>query len=132
MATPYIGLGVINNVNATVLALIVNSSPPKRERELVDVTALDSTLQIYLPGIEKHSMYELSLLRDPDDANQTGLYTLFGSKATVACIITFTDTTPATWTFTGFVSSIEPEQIDHNKPLMWKVVIQRNGAITVA
>ena len=67
MATPYIGLGMLNSVDAKSIALVVNSQPPARERELVDVTALDSTLQVYLPGIEKHSEYQFDILRDPDD-----------------------------------------------------------------
>lgn len=131
MATPYIGLGALTTVNSQTITLVVNSSPPKRERELVDVTTLDSTLQTYLPGVEKHSEWQFDLLRDPDDSAQTTLYTLFGAKTTVSCVITFTDTTPATWTFNGFVSGIDPQQIEHNKPLMWRVTIQRNGAITV-
>lgn len=131
MATPYIGLGMLNSVDAKSIALVVNSQPPARERELVDVTALDSTLQVYLPGIEKHSEYQFDILRDPDDTNQTSLYTLFGAKTTVSCILTFTDATPSTWTFNGFVSKIEFMQVEHNRPLMWRVTIQRNGAITV-
>lgn len=131
MATPYIGLGVLTSVDAKSIGLVVNSTPPSRERELVDVTALDSTLQTYKPGIEKHSQWQFDLLRDPDDTNQSALYTLFGAKTDVSCIITYSDSTPATWTFTGFVSMIEPQQIEHNKPLMWRVTIQRTGSITV-
>ena len=132
MATPIIGLGALTSVDAKSILLVVNSTPPARKRELVDVTTLDSTLQTYLPGVEQFSEYKFRLLRDPDNTDQTSLYTLFGTKATVSCIITYTDSTPATWTFNGFVSAIEPGQLEHNQAHYWDVTIQRNGSITVA
>lgn len=132
MPTPILGLGAVTSVDAKTIDLVVTSTPPARKRELVDVTALDSTLQTYLPGVEQFSEFKFRLLRDPDDTDQTSLYTLFGSKATVSNIITFTDPTATTWTFNGFVSAIEPGQLEHNQAHFWDVTIQRNGAITVA
>ena len=130
MPTPIIGLGTVVTVDAKTIDLIVNAKPPARDRELVDITTLDATLQTYLPGIEKHSEFTFRLLRDPDDTDHTSLETLFGSKALKTIVITYTDPTPATQTFTGFVSKIEPSQMEHNQPFAWDVTIQRTTAIT--
>jgi hypothetical protein len=112
--------------------LCVTGTPPARERELVDFTTLDATLSVYEPGIEKHSEYTFDHVWDPDDTNQTAIYTLFGTKVKANWKITYTDTTPQTWTFLGFVSKVETLPIEHNKPLMRRITIQRTGSITVA
>jgi hypothetical protein len=130
MPTPIIGLGTVVTVDAKTIDLIVNAKPPMRDRELVDITTLDATLQIYAPGIEKHSEFTFRLLRDPDDTDQTSLDTLFGSKAIKAVTVTYTDATPTVQTFSGFVSKIEPSQIEHNQPNAWDVTIQRTSAFT--
>ena len=130
MPTPIIGLGTIVTVDSKTIDLIVNAKPPMRDRELVDITTLDATLQTYLPGIEKHSEFTFRLLRDPDDSDQSSLDTLFGSKAVKTITITYTDTTPTVQTFSGFVSKVEPSQIEHNQPNAWDVTIQRTSALT--
>lgn len=138
MAAKYIGLGSIISLDPAgattfvVVDLVINAAPPKRERDLVDFTTLDATLQVYEPGIEKHSSYTIEFVYDPDDTNQTTMYTLFGSKAKANWKVTFTDTTPAVWTFLGFVSEVETMPLEYNKPLMRRVTVQRTGAITVA
>ncbi len=138
MASKYIGLGTVISVDVAggssfaTIDLCVTGTPPARERELVDFTTLDATLQVYEPGIEKHSEYSFDHVWDPDDTNQTALYTLFGSKAKANWKITYTDATPATWAFLGFVSKVEVQPIEHNKPLMRRITVQRTGAITVA
>ena len=138
MAAKYIGLGVIQQMDSNAdntyetIALVVSGTPPGRARELVDFTTLDATLAVYEPGIEKHSQYSFDFCWDPDDVNQASLYTLFGSKAKVNWKVTYTDSTPATNVFVGFVSDIEILQVEHNKPLMKRCVVQRTGDITVA
>lgn len=130
MPTPIIGLGTVVVVDSKTIDLIVNAKPPARDRELVDITTLDATLQIYAAGIERHSEFTFRLLRDPDDTDQTSLDTLFGSKAIKTCTITYTDATPTVQTFSGFVSKVEPSQIEHNQPNAWDVTIQRTSAFT--
>mgnify|MGYP001564961960 CR=1 FL=1 len=136
MASKYIGLGTVISVDAAggsvfaTIDLCVTGTPPKRERDLVDFTTLDATLQVHEPGIEKHSEYSFDHVWDPDDTNQTALYTLFGSKVKANWKITYTDATPATWTFLGFVSGVEVQPVEYNKPLMRRITVQRTGAIT--
>ena len=134
----YIGLGCVVQVDPAgattyvTIDQIVSFTPPQRERELVDGTSLDDTLQTYIPGIEKHSNCEINFIWDPDDADHTALYTLFGSKAEAQWKLTYTDATPSTWTFKGKVSNFNLENVEHNKTLMAKITIQRTNAITVA
>lgn len=134
----YIGLGCIVQVDPAgstsyvTIDQVVSFTPPQRERELVDQTSLDDTLQTYIPGIEKFSNSEINFIYDPDDSDHTALYTLFGSKAEAQWKLTYTDATPATWVFKGKVSNFNLENIEHNKTIMAKVTVQRTGAITVA
>ena len=65
-----------------------------------------------------------------DDSDQSSLDTLFGSKAVKTITITYTDATPTVQTFSGFVSKVEPSQIEHNQPNAWDVTIQRTSAFT--
>lgn len=133
----YIGLGCVVQVDPAgstsyvTIDQVVSFSPPERMRELVDATSLDDTLQTYIPGIEKHSKCEISFVWDPDDSDHAAIYTLFGSKAEAQWKLTYTDSTPATWTFKGKVSDFVLESIEHNKALMAKVTVQRTNSITV-
>lgn len=137
MPSKYIGLGCSVQVDPAgstsyvTIDQVLNFTPPTRERELVDLTALDDTLQTYAMGIEKHSTFEFEFIWDPDDTDHGALYTLLGSKAEAQWKITYTDGTPATWVFKGPVSSITVGQVEHNKLLTRKVTVQRTTAITV-
>lgn len=120
MPAPYIGLGMLNTVGDSI-ALVVNSTPPGRERELVDVTSLDGTLQFYRPGIEKFREYTFDVLYEE---GHEGLISAFESKAEQSCSISFTETAGYSLSFTAFVSKIEYMQVEHNRPLMLRVTLQ--------
>ena len=138
MASKYIGLGSVISVDPAgtttfaTIDLVVSANPPKREREGVPFATLDATLEVEEPGIEKQSDYEIEFVFDPDDTNQTAIYTLFGSKVKANWKIAFTDATPSLWTFLGWVKKVETMPLEVNKPLMRRVTVSRTGAITVA
>jgi len=134
----YIGLGCVVQVDPAgatsylTIDQVVSFTPPERSRETVDATTLDDTLQVYLPGIEKFSNAEVKIIWDPDDTDHGAIYTLFGSKAEAQWKLTYTDGTPATWTFKGKVFDFKLESVEHNKPLTATISIHRTGAITIA
>lgn len=132
MPTPILGLGTAVSIDAKTIDLIVNAKPPGREREGVPYATLDATLEIETPGIEKMSEFTIQLLRDPDDTDQSSLWTLFNNKTVVSCIITFTDATATTWTFSGWVKKIDPGTIEKGAHNTWDVTLSRTTAITVA
>jgi hypothetical protein len=139
MATRYLGLGTVLSVDHDadasyadgVIALIINGSPPTREREEVDDTTLEDILQTYTPGIEKHSKYSFKIKWDSADAIHIALLTLFDAKTKVNWRIVFTSATSNTWTFQGWVQQLNIQSIEHNKHYEGDVVVNRTGAITI-
>lgn len=137
MATKQIGLGTLVKVDEddsgatfTTCTVIMDVSPPKRERELVDQTALADTLQTYAAGIEKHSEFSFTQYWHPTDTQHASIDTLFGSKTEVIWNIVYPFSSPITDSFEGFVSGLEPSTIKHNEMITRKVTIQRTTATT--
>lgn len=137
MATKQLGLGTLVKVDEddsgsvfTTCTILMETTPPKRERELVDATALDDTLQTYSPGNEKHSEFSFTQYWHPTDTQHASIDTLFGAKTLVLWNIVYPFSSPVTDSFEGFVSALEPASIKHNEHISRKVTIQRTGAIT--
>jgi predicted secreted protein len=137
MATKQIGLGTIVKVDEddsgsgfTTVTVVMDATPPKRERETVDCTSLDDTLQTYAPGIEKHSEFTFTQYWHPTDTQHASIDTLFGSKALVLWQVVYPFASSITDQFEGWVSALEPQTIKHNEHITRKVTIQRTGAIT--
>lgn len=137
MATKQIGLGTLVKVDEddsgstlTSCTLVMDVTPPKRERELVDQTALDDTLQSYAAGIEKHSEFTFTQYWHPTDTQHVSIDTLFGAKTLVLWNIVYPFASAITESFEGFVSAMEPGTVKHNEMITRKVTIQRTGAIS--
>lgn len=137
MATKQIGLGTLVKVDEddggsgfTTCTIVMDVTPPKRERELVDCTALDDTLATYSAGIEKHSEFTFTQYWHPTDTQHASIDTLFGSKAAVLWNIVYPFASAITESFEGFVSAVEPGTVKHNEHITRKVTIQRTGSIS--
>lgn len=133
----HLGLGTILRVDADAnstyetITLVLSAKPPGREREEVDDTTLDSTLQTNSMGIEKHSHYTFRIKDDGTDAVVVSLNTLFGSRAKVNWRIVWTYATSNTWTFEGVVQKLDYQTIEHNKHYELEVTVHRTGGITI-
>ena len=130
----YLGLGTTLGVDDddsgtvfTAITLPINATPPPRERELVDATALADTLATYEPGIETHSAYSYTHYYEANETNGNLVTTLFANKTKVLWQITYTSTDIEQ--FEGFVSNVGPAQIVTNELYKREVTIQRTGAI---
>ena len=138
MATRRLGLGTVLSVDSDAnasyetITLVVNAKLPTRERDEIDDTTLEDTLQTMSAGIEKHSQYEFELKLDQADTVHTALYTLFGSKTAVNWKVVSTAGTNATWVFAGWVQKYEILSVEYNKHLHVRIVVNRTGAITVS
>jgi hypothetical protein len=134
VATKYLGLGTVLAVDKDddngydTLSLILNASPPTREREEVDDTTLEDSLQTYSAGIEKHSKYSVKLKWDSGDAVHAALLTLFANKTKTNFKITFTSS--AVWIFEGWIQQLNVQSIEHNKHYEADMVVNRTTAIT--
>lgn len=137
MATRRLGLGTVLSVDSDAnaayetISLVVNAKLPARERDEIDDTTLEDTLQTMSAGIEKHSQYEMELKLDQADTVHTALYTLFGNKNKVNWKVVSTAGTNATWIFEGFVQKYEILSVEYNKHLHVRIVVNRTGSIAV-
>lgn len=111
----------------TTITLPINGTPPARERELVDGTALSDTLATYEAGIETFSSFSYMHYYEPNETNGNLITTLFGSKAKVLWQITYTSTDIEQ--FEGFVSHVGPQQIVTNELYKREVTVQRTASI---
>lgn len=111
----------------TTITLVVNSTPPARERELVDGTALSDTLASYEAGIETFSSFTFMHYYEPNGTNDALMNTLFAAKTKVLFQITYTSTDVEQ--FEGFVSHVGPSQIVTNELYKREITVQRTGAI---
>lgn len=137
MASKLLGLGTVVKVDEnddgsshTTCTLVMNVTPPARERELIDGTTLSDTLATYEIGIEQHSEFVFTQVWEPGDTQHESIDTLFGSKAVVEWQIVYTNGTPKTDEFEGVVSRIGPQTIETNNLVMREVTVQRKGVIT--
>ena len=137
MANKLLGLGTVIKVDEngdgdahTTVTLVVNATPPARERELIDGTALADSLATYEAGIEMHSEFTFTQFWEPGDTQHESIDTLFGNKNVVQWQILYTSTPAKTHTFTGFVSRLAPNTIEVNGLLMREATVQRKSAIT--
>jgi hypothetical protein len=136
MANKLLGLGTVLKVDEnddatghTTVTLVMNITPPARERELIDGTSLSDTLATYEAGIEQHSEFTFTQFWEPGDSQHESIDTLFGSKTAVEWQIVYTNGTPETDEFEGFVSRLGPQTIEVNNLVMREVTVQRKTAI---
>lgn len=137
MATKQIGLGTLIKVDEddsgsvfTTCTIVMDVTPAARKRARINKTSLDDTLATFAAGIEEHSEFTFMQYWHPTDTQHASIDTLFGSKAEVIWQIVYPFSTPITDQFDGWVSDLEPQQINVDGMIMRRVTIQRTTAIT--
>jgi hypothetical protein len=136
MANEAIGLGAIVKVDDdkdttfTTVGCIPEFTPPGNEREEVEMTCLEDTLEDWQAGIDKADEFEFMQIWDPLDTNHKIIDTLYAAKTSVPwqCILPFG--TPVTGAFEGYVSKIKPEKVEKNQPIRRTVTVRRKTGIT--
>lgn len=136
MATKQIGLGTVIKVDEaadtsfTTVTVIIDATPPPRQRVRIDVTALDDTLATDEMGIEDKSDFVFNQYWHPGDTNHEIIDTLFNSKAAVNWQIVYPFSSTETRQFAGKVAGMVPGQITGNGTIQRQVTIHRTGAIS--
>jgi hypothetical protein len=136
MATPMLGLGSVIKVDEddsgatlTTVTLVIKATPPAREREMVDKTALADTLETSAGGVEKASSFMFTQYWEPEDTQHASIDTLFDSKNQVLWNIVYANTS-TTDSFEGIVEKLEPTELVNNQHNQRNVTVRRQTAIT--
>jgi len=130
-----LGLGSVvkckfDGVTADTVGLVTSLTPPSRERQLIDGTALDSTLAVNEVGIEDFSEFTFVHFWDPNETENEKIDTKFGDKIEREWQIIYATTVAVTDAFNGKVSALGPEEVVADGLLGRQVTVQRTGAIT--
>lgn len=136
MATPILGLGTVVKVDEnddgnshTAVTLVINATPPPREYQPVDKTALIDTLETSTPGVEMASDFTFTQYWEPEDTQHASIDTLFGAKTVVEWQVVYANTS-TTDEFEGYVLKMEPQPINNGVHVQRTVTIRRVSAIT--
>lgn len=102
-------------------------------RSLRDRTGYDDTARQMYPGtLEDLPTFTLTLFWDPDDAQQSGLYTKYGAKTSNNYKVLCPDSPATQWTFTAYVVGFTTPYGAVDADLQWDVTFQPTTTITKA
>jgi hypothetical protein len=110
---------------------VVSFQGPGGQASVIDVTNLSSTSKEKRVGLRDEGQLSLSLHFNPDDTVHQGLRTDRANRTRRQFKITFTDATPATWTFYGYVTQFSV-QGGVDAVVEASVTIEIDGDITEA
>jgi predicted secreted protein len=89
--------------NFAGIANVTGFSGPGGSASVIDVTNLSSTAKEKLMGLPDEGQFSLDINLDPDDASHQALRNARAARTRTEFKITFSDSTPATATFWGYV-----------------------------
>ena len=127
-----IGDGAGSEVFATI-AEVTSIDGPGLSMDTIEVTHMESpnAAREYIAGLKDGGEISLELNLLPDDTNQTALRTCWMNRTLRNFKVSWTDTTPAVWSFAGFVTSYQPSAAVDDK-LSCSVTIKLTGVPTFA
>lgn len=114
----------------TTISGVGNLAGPTGSRELIDVTALDSTGREYLVGIPDYGDITFTLFYAPSNTQHAALFTAFQLAGQTATnfTITFTDSPATVYTFAALVQGF-PHNFSTNAAVEVNLSLKLTGAI---
>jgi hypothetical protein len=120
-----------NGASFDTIPNVVSFSGPGGSSTVIDVTNLSSTAKEKRVGLFDEGQLSLTMHYDPDDSVHSGLRQDRADAERVQFKITFTDNTPATWTFYGYVTGFSIDA-GVDAVVNANVTIEIDGSITEA
>ncbi len=136
MASKQIALGTIIKTDQATAntfvahTLLIDATPPAREREQIDAPGLGDTLDVPELGVESRSMFTFNQYWHPGDTEHEKMDTAFGSKATFSIQIVTPHSTAITDEFDVKITKLTPEVLTRNGLYKRQVEMVRVSAIT--
>jgi hypothetical protein len=106
MAGPYAGFATTLKIGSTAVVAVRDIAGPGISTTVIDASTRDSRAKAFLPGMYDGGEITFDIAYDPDTATHgaTGIVALQLAGTVSSWVVTFPDTTPATCTFSGFVT----------------------------
>ena len=108
MAGPYAGFAATIGMGATAFAGVRDIAGPGMSTNAIDASTRDSRARKFVPGMYDAGEVAFDIAYDPDAATHaatgSGLVALQLGSTVSSWVLTFPDTTPATCTFSGFIT----------------------------
>jgi len=133
----YSAFGCALKRGATAIANVTNISGPGLSLDTEDVTSHDSTggWEEVVGTILRSGEVTLDIVYDPDNATHkyasAGLLHDLVSRTAQTYNLYFSDSTPATWSFSALVTGFQPG-MPVNGALTASVTLKPTGAVTLA
>lgn len=113
----------------TGIANVTGFSGPSGSASVIDTTSLSSTAKEKLMGLPDEGQFSLDLNLDPDATSHIALRTARAARSRVEFKVNFTDATPASMTFWGYVLGFQPSgAVDQQVKV--SVTIEIDGPVT--
>ena len=103
----------------------ISTSKPKRDR-----TGYDDTVRQFAAGMEELGTFTLTMFWDPDDTQQSGLYTAYTDDAADNYKVLCPDSPATEWTFSAKIMGISTPYGGIDEDLRWDVTFCLTTTIT--
>lgn len=115
----------------TTIKGVSNISGPTGSRELIDVTALDSSGREYLVGLPDYGDLSFTLFYAPQDTQHALLFAAFQAAGQTATnfTLTFTDSPATVYSFAALVQGF-PMNFQGNSAVEVNVTLKLTGAVS--
>lgn len=128
----YIANTSVVKVAGNAITLVTTVTPPTREKERVDISALADAREQATLGREKQYEFTFMMHWKPGDTEHAALVTKYAAETEFDCIIEFTKAAKK-WTIEDCkIQKLGFEQLEANQTLRQEVLILANGAISEA
>ena len=130
-----LGKGTTLKLATTAIGQVVSISGPNRSMGTVETTNLNSVVRTHLPTILDNGEVSVVIQFDPDEATHISLEGLLTASppAAASWVITLSDATPSTYSFSGILTALNIEVASSVDDLTTATLtIRITGAITKA
>jgi hypothetical protein len=118
------------NTVFTTVGNLKEVTPPPRERNTADGTALEDTIEQLDPGTHKANEFTFMQIWKVKNTNHEIIDTLYNSGAKVPWQVVYPQDTPVTDQFTGWVKKIAPTVKGPNEYWTREITVQQTTVIT--
>lgn len=125
------GYGATFKRGANTVGQVVSIKPPAIQQGTAETTHLTSTARTFINTIDTLSEAQITIEYDPSDAEHQNLISDATGATSQSFTVTFADAGAATWVFTAFVTSFDPQELTVDNVIRAVVTLRPTGVATI-